>query len=154
MPAPSGPPLFLERLWPSPGIWAASLGFGAALGLIPAPVNAGVAAATAVTGFLAMAAFMVTSTPSVSLTDDTFAAGRAAVPVSMVASVEKLDADRMRQARGVRLDARAYLCLRGWLPAGVKVVLRDPEDPTPYWLVSSRRPDALVESLSSVLTRH
>jgi Protein of unknown function (DUF3093) len=151
MPNPPGSSIYLERLWPSPGIWAASLGFGAALGLIPAPVNAGVAVVVAVIGVLALGTFLVTSTPSVALTADSFTAGRAVVPLSMVASARTLDAEEMRQARGVRLDARAYLCLRGWLPAGVKIVLRDPEDPTPYWLVSSRRPDALVESLNALV---
>jgi hypothetical protein len=30
----------------------------------------------------------------------------------------------------------------------VRVELTDPEDPTPYWLVSSRRPDALARALA------
>src|SRR5690349_23096779 len=49
------------------------------------------------------------------------------VPLDVVAHVEALDREAMRQARGVRLDARAYLCLRGWLPAGVRVQLRSEE---------------------------
>jgi hypothetical protein len=59
----------------------------------------------------------------------------------------------MRQARGIRLDARAYLCIRGWLPAGARVILDDPEDPTPYWLVSSRRPEALARAVRATMDR-
>ena len=53
----------------------------------------------------------------------------------------------MRQAHGPRLDARAYLCLRGWIPTGVRIALADPQDPTPYWLLSTRRPEALAAAL-------
>jgi hypothetical protein len=53
----------------------------------------------------------------------------------------------MRAARGPELDARAYLCLRGWIAGGVRVPVLDPQDPAPYWLVSSRRPGELAEAV-------
>jgi hypothetical protein len=46
------------------------------------------------------------------------------------------------------LDGRAYLCLRGWISPVVRVELDDPDDPTPYWLVSTRRPAQLVAALA------
>jgi hypothetical protein len=55
----------------------------------------------------------------------------------------------MRRARGPRLDARAYLCLRGWVAGGVRVTLNDPADPTPYWLVSSTDPTALARAITT-----
>ena len=33
------------------------------------------------------------------------------------------------------------------------IVLDDPEDPTPYWLVSSRQPETLAASLRSATAR-
>jgi hypothetical protein len=30
----------------------------------------------------------------------------------------------------------------------VKVELTDPQDPTPYWLVSTRRPERVVEAIA------
>jgi hypothetical protein len=41
------------------------------------------------------------------------------------------------------------MLVRGWIPGVVRVELRDPEDPTPYWIVSSRRPQELAKALSS-----
>ena len=78
---------------------------------------------------------------------DPFRAGRARIPVALLGAPEALDAEAMRQARGPGLDARAYLCLRGWISAGVRVPVLDPRDPAPYWLVSSRRPEDLAEAL-------
>jgi hypothetical protein len=46
--------------------------------------------------------------------------------------------------RGVSLDARAWLVIRPWIDPVVKITISDPQDPTPYWLVSSKNPEALV----------
>ena len=46
-------------------------------------------------------------------------------------------------------DARAYLLLRPYLSRAVMVPVDDPADPTPYWLVSTRRPDELVAALDA-----
>lgn len=153
MPTDDDRPLFAERLWPSPGIWVVTTGFGAALGLIPAAVSGTAAVVVAAVGVVAVAVLMVAGTPTVTLTRARLSAGRASIPVELVSGVQTLDAAAMRQARGVRLDARAYLCLRGWLPQGVKVVLDDPEDPTPYWLISSRRPEAFAAAFTTASGR-
>jgi hypothetical protein len=55
----------------------------------------------------------------------------------------------MRQARGPGLDARAFLCLRGWVQTGARVRIDDPQDPTPYWLLSTRHPDRLAAALAA-----
>ena len=36
---------------------------------------------------------------------------------------------------------------RAWVGPMVLLVLDDPDDPTPYWLVSSRHPDRVLAAL-------
>jgi hypothetical protein len=90
---------------------------------------------------------LLATTTTVAVEDGTFTAGRARIPVHLLGDPEVLDPDAMRHARGPGLDARAYLCLRGWIAAGVRVPVLDPRDPAPYWLVSSRRPAELAEAV-------
>jgi hypothetical protein len=56
----------------------------------------------------------------------------------------------------VEADARAHLVLRPYIKTAVEITLDDPDDPVPYWLVSTRRPQqlaaALREAASSTLT--
>ncbi|MCZ9308519.1 DUF3093 domain-containing protein [Corynebacterium uberis] len=52
-----------------------------------------------------------------------------------------------RNAMGRQLDPAAFVISHGWVPEMVMLVLNDPEDPTPYWLVASRNPDALLDAL-------
>ena len=145
---------FSERLWPSVGIWAVTIGFGAALGLVPAPISAEAGEIVSVVGVVVLVTLLFVTTPTLTVSNGEFAAGRARIPVSMVSEVRPLlGADAMRQAIGVDLDARAYLCTRGWLHTGAMVMLKDPEDPTPYWLISSRRPEALALALRSEIER-
>jgi hypothetical protein len=49
----------------------------------------------------------------------------------------------------VSLDARAWLVIRAWVDPVVRIELGDPEDPAPYWLVSSRKPQKLVAALQA-----
>ena len=83
----------------------------------------------------------------VAVEDDTFRAGRAHIRLEHVGEVTALDAEGLRRQAGVDADARAYLLLRPYLKRGVRVDITDPADPAPYWLVSCRRPEAVVTAV-------
>ncbi|WP_035702552.1 DUF3093 domain-containing protein, partial [Glycomyces tenuis] len=72
----------------------------------------------------------------------------ATLPMSAVSEVQVLDRTAYSDALGVALHPLAFVVQRPWLKRGVRIVLDDPEDPTPYWVVSSRRPERLREALA------
>ena len=76
-------------------------------------------------------------------------AGRAHIPLSLLAEPRALDGDEVRLALGVDADARAYLLVRPYVRRGVLVRVSDPADPTPYWLVSSRHPRTLAAAIAA-----
>lgn len=141
---------FRERLWPSWWVWAVGLGFGMSLGLVVMRVAGPltVALTAGVTTVLVLG-LLVVWTPRIEVSDGVLRVGRAHVPLQLLDGAEALSGEPARLARGPQLDARAYLCLRGWIPAVVRIHLADPQDPTPYWLVSTRRPDALLAALGA-----
>lgn len=69
------------------------------------------------------------------------------LPLSLIASAEPLAGGAKRLALGPHLDPLAFVVQRPWLGSVVKVGLADPADPTPYWLVSSRRPAQLAAAV-------
>jgi hypothetical protein len=85
--------------------------------------------------------------------DGVFHAGRAHIEARHLGTVEALDAEQTRRTAGPEANARAYLVLRPYLKRAVKVEITDPADPTPYWLVSSRRPEDLAGALSVLAGR-
>jgi len=138
-----------ERLWPSVWLLPVVLLLGAGFGLVSAPFGGGVAVPVGVLATLALGGMLLTMATTVAVEEGFFQAGRARIPVDLLGDPEVLDPEAMRHARGPDLDARAYLCLRGWVAAGVRVPVLDPRDPAPYWLVSSRRPAELAQALLS-----
>lgn len=83
----------------------------------------------------------------ISVSDRELRAGRAAIPLHLCADATALEADATRAQRGPQADARAYLLLRPYVPTAVRVDLADPRDPTPYWLLSTRRPEELAAAV-------
>ena len=89
----------------------------------------------------------------ITVADGVFRAGRAHIEGRYLGAVDALDAEQTRRTAGPEADARAYLVLRPYLKRAVRVQITDPADPTPYWLVSSRRPEELASALSVLAGR-
>jgi hypothetical protein len=83
----------------------------------------------------------------VAVVDGEFRVDDARLPVSVIADVVALDAAGRREVLGVGAHPLAFVVQRPWVPGAVQVVLNDPADPTPYWVVSTRRPVELATAL-------
>lgn len=138
-----------ERLWPGPLGWLGAAGFGATVGLVLAPVDPRLAWAVGVVAVAAALVALVLLTPRVEVSGGQLRAGRAHIAVHLLGAARPLVGDELRDQLGPALDARAYACLRGWIRTAVRVELVDPEDPTPYWIVSTRHPEALLSALTT-----
>ncbi len=77
----------------------------------------------------------------------------ARLPVRYVSEVGVLTGEAKRDALGPRADPYAFVVQRPWVAGAVLVVLDDPADPTPYWVVSARRPARLAEALLAAASR-
>jgi hypothetical protein len=108
---------------------------------------------TAVMALVGVAGFVSYGAARVAVDAGRLRAGRAEIPVSLLGRAVALDAAASRRAAGVDADARAYLLLRPYVKGAVRVPVADPADPTPYWLVSSRRPERLVAALEGAAGR-
>ena len=145
---PSAEP-YRERLFPAPWIYlATALVIPASLLVfLPISLPAGIAVAAGLYG--AILIVLLVTTPTIEVTADRFRAGKAQIPREFIGSAEAFQGAEATAQRGVELDARAWLLLRGWIPGLVKVQITDPGDPTPYWLVASRRPEDLAKALAT-----
>lgn len=100
---------------------------------------------------LGCAAWLATqSSQLVAVDADGLTAGRASLPAWAIGDVEALDSQATALARGVQADPHAFFVLAGYVKTSVRVQVDDPGDPVPYWLVSTRDPDALAAALVAV----
>lgn len=140
---------YRERLWPTPWLFVAMLLIIPAVALAVTPMNSVIAIPLAIVLYLVAAGSLALASPGIVVEDGTLTAGRARIPVRLLGSAETLDADDLRSAIGPRLDARAHLLVRGYIHRGVKIEVVDPEDPTPYWVITTRRPQTLLAAIEA-----
>ena len=140
--------VYSERLTLGPLGWVLLIVFASMLAIAFVPVDVRLAVLIGSAVLVGGLFVLVSTAPVVRVDGTTLQAGRARIPLSLVGGVSALDAAAARTELGPRLDARAYLCLRGWIHTAVRVELVDPLDPTPYWIVSTRHPDDLAATLT------
>jgi hypothetical protein len=146
---------YRERLWVPWWWWPLGLGVAA---LIAKEVNMGVrtlppwlpylvlgAVAAGVLLWLSRVEIRVVETgPDVELW-----AGQAHLPASVVSRSAEGPRTAKSAALGRQLDPAAFVLHRGWVGSLVLLVLDDPDDPTPYWLISARHPERVLSALRS-----
>ncbi len=141
--------IFREKLWPSPWVFlAVALVIPASL-LVFWQIDWVVGIVVAAVLYAGCVALLIAASPVIEVTDDAFAAGRARLPLEYVGDTGAYQEPEATLQRGRLLDARAWLLIRGWVRPVVRIDVTDPADPVPYWLISTRRPDALLEALAS-----
>jgi len=74
---------------------------------------------------------------------------RAHIDIKYLGEVTVLNAPAMRLMRTRDADPAAYLAIRFWIPKGVKITVVDPRDPTPYWLITSKRGEEIAALLDN-----
>lgn len=141
-------PAFRERLSPGPAAWCGAIALGLISGVALWPMAHTVAVVVGALVAAGTLTALVATSPVIEVSDGRLRAGRATISLGLLGDVTAMDsAEEMRTALGPALDARAFVCLRAWARTGVRVDLVDPLDPTPYWLLSTRRPQELAAVL-------
>jgi hypothetical protein len=115
--------------------------------LVMAPINLTLGIVLSVVVYVAIVIPMLTTSPSITVTTTELRVGKAHISRELISTVSAYSGDYAVAARGTQLDARAWIFLRGWINPVVRVDITDPDDPTPYWLFSTRRPEELVAAL-------
>jgi hypothetical protein len=149
---------YRERLWVPWWWWPPGLALAA---LIALEVNQGVSAlpnwlafavllpvaAAVLAWFSKIEVRVVGSSGESAAADAELWVGAAHLPVSVVSRSAAVPRSAKSAALGRQLDPAAYVVHRAWVGPMVLLVLDDPDDPTPYWLVSTRHPDRVLSAL-------
>ncbi|MCQ9335693.1 DUF3093 domain-containing protein [Corynebacterium phoceense] len=70
----------------------------------------------------------------------------AQLPSDVVSRSLAIPSTARRNALGPQLDPAAFLVTKGWMKEHVMLVLDDPEDDTPYWLIATKHPREVLEA--------
>lgn len=137
-----------ERLTAPRSWWfmAFLIGVSTALVMLPfgtLPLLGGLVGGTAVASVIVSAY----GSPRLRVVGGFLIAGDAKIPVTALGEAEVLDPEEARAWRTYKADTRAFLMLRAYVPRALRVIVTDPQDPTPYLYLSTREPERLAEAL-------
>lgn len=146
---------YRERLTAPLSWWMAAVGFALVWGwvffVVTTPlITTVVTVLLVVVGFYAVWRY---GSVLIEVGPDGLRVGQASVGPEHVGGAVALDRAAYRTQLGTGADARAHLFTRPYLDHGVVVTIDDPSDPAPYWLVSSRDPDAFAAALTGRTSR-
>ena len=140
--------IFKELL--RPPIWVLAFIYFLLLSLVIAiwaafDTTATIAALAAATIAIIYLAFAMRST--ISVDGKELRIDRAHIDIKYLGDVKILDSSAMRLLRTRDADPAAYLAIKFWAPTGIKIEVTDPRDPTPYWLITSKRGEEIAALL-------
>lgn len=138
---------FAERVVPSLTAWLLVPAGAVLVGIMLLPIDLAVAVTGGLVVALVVGVLLWIASPAILVRGGMLTVDRARLPIQVISAVEMLDRPQTEQAMGPDLDARAHLRHRAWAHYSVRIVLDDRDDPTPYWLISTRRPEDLAEAL-------
>lgn len=143
----SEPRHFSERQWPSITFFLALLLLIPAVIILLTPFSIQGGVITGVVLYVAIATLFVVASRTIEIRGDRLIAGRASIALEHLGAMQSLDSHELKLALGRRLDARAFLATSGWIQKGVRIEITDDSDPTPYWVIGTREPERLVETV-------
>ena len=134
---------YRERLGPSLWILVAAAVAAPMAALVFSPIDTTLALVVGLAVGVLLIALMLGTAPVVRVADGELRAGRAHIGVEFLGSPDVLTGEEARQARGAGLDPRSWHLIRGGIDGVVVIPVRDADDPTTAWVISSRTPDRL-----------
>lgn len=142
-------PLFRERLFPSLGVHLA-LGLSAPMVFLAAlPINSQLALVLGFTVPILLVLFANLIAPVIEVTDGNLRAGRMLVPLGAIGQAVTYSGEEARLQRGPKLSQDSQKLFRGDIDGVIRIEITDPEDPTDYLLISTRRGEELARALGA-----
>ena len=143
-----GAPIYQEKLiWPI-WLWAFCIFLTGSLSLaVWAATDPTLTIAISIVQLLALVVLERSSALVITVTKGWLIVGKASIPRAHIHNFRVLDPQSMKRIRGADGDPAAFISIRFWVTTGISMNQRDPKDPTPYWLISSKRPEELKKAL-------
>jgi hypothetical protein len=88
-------------------------------------------------------------TSTIEVRDGELVIKHAHIPLEYLGEVTIIPKEKFGYERTRGADPAAFFAITFWISKGLRVEVKDERDPTPYWLISSKRAEALAAALKS-----
>lgn len=146
---PTEPILYKERVRPNLGTFISVATLVPAITLVSEPFDFRIGIAIGTLLVLVIWTALYFLAPLIQVGKTTFSVGRAQIPRNLLGKIEEIPKDQIFLERGPNLNSAAFKVFQGTVKTAVKIAVRDSSDPTPYWIISTRKPAQLATVLNA-----
>ena len=87
------------------------------------------------------------SSPVIEVTETSLICKGASIEKEFVGEIAIIPKSEIFDELGRKLDARAWLSIQASVKSLIRVEITDADDPTPYWLITTRKPEELIRAI-------
>ena len=146
---PTEPILYQERVRPNLGTFVAVFALLPAVTLVSEPFDFRIGVVLGSLLVLAIWAALFFFAPVIKVGKTTLTVGAARIPRIHLGKIDVIEKGEIFLERGPKLDPAAYKVFQGTVKTALKIAVKDPNDPTPYWIISTRKPAQLATVLKA-----
>jgi len=146
-PKPTEPIVYRERVRPNLGTFIAVATLLPAVTLVSEPFDYRIGIAVGLILVMSIWAALFFLAPVIQVGSSHLSVARAKIPRNLLGNIEEIAKDQIFSERGPKLDPAAHKVFQGTVKTAIKITVNDPNDPTPYWIISTRKPAQLAEVL-------
>ena len=148
---PTEPILYQERVRPNIGTFVAVCALLPAVALVSEPFDIRIGVVVGSLLVLAIWSGLFFLAPVIKVGKTTLTVGKASIPRTLLGKIDVIEKDQIFLERGPRLDPAAYKVFQGTVKTALKIAIKDSDDPTPYWMISTRKPAQLATVLKATV---
>ena len=141
--------LYKERVLPNFGTFAAVFTLFPSTVIIAEPFDIYVGIVVGLIGVAAIWTLLILRAPTIQVTSTNLLVSGVSIPRKLIGVPQVVSKSDIFSERGPRLNPSAHKVFQGTVKTAIKLPITDPQDPTPYWLVSTRNPEKLAQVLAN-----
>ena len=141
--------LYSERVVPNFGTFAAVFVLFPSIVIIAEPFDILLGLVIGLIALGVIWGLLIFRAPRILVSSTELRVGRVSISRKLIGPAQVISKNEIFEERGPKLDPAAHKVFQGTVKTAVKIPIADPEDPTPYWLVSTRNPVKLSEALNN-----
>ena len=148
-PIPTEPIVYVERVRPDLGTFIAVATLLPAVTLVAEPFDYRIGIAVGLVLVFSIWSALYFLAPVIQVGSSFLKVGRAKIPRNLLGKIEEIAKNQIFSERGPNLNPAAYKVFQGTVKTALKIYVNDPNDPTPYWIISTRKPTQLANALKA-----
>ena len=148
-PIPTEPIVYVERVRPNLGTFIAVAALLPAVTLVAEPFDYRIGIAVGLVLVFSIWSALYFLAPVIQVGSFFLKVGRAKIPRNLLGKIEEIAKNQIFSERGPNLNPAAYKVFQGTVKTALKIYVNDPNDPTPYWIISTRKPTRLANALKA-----